>query len=231
MKAISLNDADCTICTLLCNKDISQQIFETFTGKLQKAYNTFQVFDQPYTNRQKIRQLLRMCHESTVPKSAVNLMENQIALNLANSSPYNDLVSSFRGIVANYNDSKHTWVKSTTTRNVFKNKPLSQKSSNKSTKSITDPKKLPKGDTHDHIWYDTDSKGRQVEINFLISYPKAVWQSLTPAQRKLIATKVQEHKGDTTGTTRTAQAVCTDTDDLLQAQTVNHNTPITSHNA
>ena len=109
----------------------------------------------------------------------------------------------------------------------FKNKPHSQKSSKKSTKLITDPKKLPKGDTRDHIWYDTDSKGRQVEINILISYPKAVWQS----QRKLMATKAQEHKGDTTGTTPMAQAVRTDTDDLLQAQTVNHNTPTTSHNA
>ena len=220
LNAISLNDADRTIRTLLYDKDTSQQTFETFTGKLQKAYNAFQEFDQPYTDRQKVRQLLRMCHESTVLKSAVNLMENQIALNLANSPPYDDLVSSFRGIIANYNDSKHIRVKSTTTGNVNKNKPHSQKSNHKSTKSITDPKKLPKGDTHGHIRYDTDSKGRQVEINFLISYPKALWQSLTPAQRKLIATKAREHKGDTTGTTRTAQTVRTDTDDLSQAQTI-----------
>lgn len=108
----------------------------------------------------------------------------------------------------------------TTTQSINKTKPHSQKSNHKSTESITDPKKLPKGDTRGHIRYDTDSKGRQVEINFLISYPKALWQSLTPAQRKLIATKAREYKGDTTGTTRTAQTVRTDTDDLSQAQTI-----------
>jgi hypothetical protein len=216
LNAISLNDADRTIRTLTYDKDTSQQTFESFTGKLQKAFNAFQEFDQPYTDQQKVRQLLRMCHESTVLKSAANLMDNQIALKFANLPSYDELVTSFRGIVANYNESKHIRVKSTTTGHVNnKNKSHPQKSNTKSTNNITDPQKLPKGDTRGHIRYDTDSKGRQVEINFLISYPKPIWLALTPVQRKLIASKARENKRD--NTTRTVQHVQTNNDDQTQA--------------
>jgi hypothetical protein len=197
LNAISLNDADRTIRTLTYDKDTSQQTFEMFTGKLQKAFNAFQEFDQPYTDQQKVRQLLRMCHESTVLKSAANMMENQITLRLTTPPSYDNLVTSFRGIVANYNDSKQVRVKSTSTGNVNRHKSHSQKSNTKSTEHISDPKKLPKGDSKGHIRYDTDSKGQQVEINWTISYPKPIWQALTPEQRKLIATKARENKGAT----------------------------------
>jgi hypothetical protein len=118
LNAISLNDADRTIRTLTYDKGTSQKTFESFTGKLQKAFNAFQEFDQTYTDQQKVRQLLRMCHESTVLKSAANLMDNQIALKFANLPSYDELVTTFRGIVANYNESKHIRVKSTTTGHV-----------------------------------------------------------------------------------------------------------------
>jgi hypothetical protein len=214
LNAISLNDADRTIRTLTYDKDMSQQTFESFTGKLQKAFNAFQEFEQPYTDQQKVRQLLRMCHDSTVLKSAANLMDTQIALKFANIPSYDELVTSFRGIVANYNESKHIRVKSTTTGNVNKNKSHPQKSNTKSTEHISDPKKLPRGDARGHIRFDTDSKGRQVEINYLISYPKPIWLALTPAQRKTIATKAKENKGDKADTNnRSVQLVRTTTDD------------------
>ena len=151
LNAISLNEADRTIRTLTYDKDTSQHTFETFTGKLQKAFNTFQDFNQPYNDHQKVRQLLRMCHDSTILKDAATLMENQIALNFATLPSYDDLVTSFRGIVSNYNESKQVRVKSTNTKNAKdKHKPHPKNPNTRSNDQVSDPQKLPKGDSRGH---------------------------------------------------------------------------------
>jgi hypothetical protein len=138
-----------------------------------------------------------------------------------------------RVVVTNFNESKQIRVKSTTTGNTTNTKKHFKKANNnKPNDHITEPGKLPKGDVKGHIRYDKDQKGRQVEINFLISYPKAIWMQLTPEQRKLIASKSREHKrtarsigqADTTGDNITHAASISS----LQAQISTLNSQIQS---
>jgi hypothetical protein len=192
LNSLSLIEADRTIRQLRYDKDTPTNTFETFTAKLQKAWNAYQDFNQPYTNDQKIRTLLGMTRSSTVLKTAVENLETNLAFQMQ-APTYDQIVTSMRTIVSKYNESTQLRVKSVTNTN-NKNKQAKQKGGNNKNSDITDPSKLPKGDINGHIRYDRDQKGRNVEINFLISYPKAIWMQLTPEQRRLIANKAREHR-------------------------------------
>lgn len=137
-----------------------------------------------------------MVDTSTVLKNAVDSINITLAFNQP-TPPYNSIITSMRVIVTNHNEVNKIKVKSVTnTNNKNKNRNSVQSNTNKTSivPGITDPSKLPKGDLNGHIRYDKDQKGRPVEINFLISYPKPIWMQLTTDQQKLIASKAREYR-------------------------------------
>lgn len=107
LNSISLIEADRTLRSLQYDKDTSTLTFETFTAKLQKAWNTFQDFNQPYTDDHKIRTLLRMTRSSPVLEQAVKQLDTSLAFSLQTPT-YDHIVSLMHGIVSNYNEATHT---------------------------------------------------------------------------------------------------------------------------
>ena len=92
-----------------------------------------------------------MTRSSTVLKSAVDNIETNAAFQMQTPS-YDQIISSMRSIVSNYNESKQIRVKSVVNTT---NKPKTQnKHKNNKQSEITDPSKLPKGDVKGHIRYD-----------------------------------------------------------------------------
>ena len=227
VNSLSLTEADRTIRTLFYDKDTSNFTFEIFTARLQKAWNAYDEANQPQSDDLKVRTLLRMTRNSSVLKNIVESIDSNISLNQVERT-YDQLVMAMRNTVLNFNDSKNIRVKTTNTKYqkpASKNKGPHTKDNTQGSEAITDPRKLPKGDPKGHIRYDKDQKGRPVEINYLISYPKQIWNQLTPDQRKTIANTAREHK-DTSR--NTSQVTTSDNQSIasLQSQVVQLTTQV-----